>query len=131
GKSLLAKVEEELWDELYGLGSSTAPLIFDDQYICSGGQFFEILIGHDRMQGDLRPLAYQKLGFGSSLMCHPYDVCTMMLLQEAGGVVEAPDGSTLDALLDVTSPVAWIGFANENLAKQVRPILRRLLGEYF
>jgi hypothetical protein len=58
-------------------------------------------------------------------------VCIFLLLQEAGGVVEAPDGSTLDAPLDVTSPIAWIGFANENLAKQVRPILHRLLREFF
>jgi fructose-1,6-bisphosphatase/inositol monophosphatase family enzyme len=131
GKSLMAKVEEELWRELYGLGENAAPLIFDDQYISSGGQFYELMIGHDRMQGDLRPQAYAKLGFDLSLVCHPYDVCTFMLLQEAGAVVEAPDGSTLDAPLDVISPVTWIGFANEELAKQVRPILHRLLREFF
>jgi fructose-1,6-bisphosphatase/inositol monophosphatase family enzyme len=131
GKSLLANIEEELWRELYGLGKTAAPLIFDDQYISSGGQLYELMIGHDRMQGDLRPLAHAKLGFDSPLVCHPYDVCIFLLLQEAGGVVEAPDGSTLDAPLDVTSPIAWIGFANENLAKQVRPILHRLLREFF
>ncbi len=131
GKSLLAKVEEELWRELYGLGNIAAPLIFDDQYISSGGQFYELMIGHDRMQGDLRPFAYAKLGFNSPLVCHPYDVCTLLLLQEGGGIVEAPDGSTLDAPLDVTSPIAWIGFANEDLAKRVRPILHRLLREFF
>lgn len=131
GKSLLAKVEEELWDELYGLGSTTSPLVFDDQYICSGGQFYEILIGHDRMQGDLRPLAHAKLGFTSSLVCHPYDVCTAMLLQEAGGVIEAPDGSTLDVPLDTITPVSWMAYANETLASQVRPVLQRLIAEYF
>lgn len=131
GKSLLAKIEEDLWDELYGLGSTTSPLIFDDQYISSGGQFYEILIGHDRMQGDLRPLAHEKCGFDSSLVCHPYDVCTWMLLQEAGGVVEAPDGSPLDAPLDTVTPVVWMGYANEDLASQVRPILKRLMEKYF
>jgi len=130
GKSLLARVEEELWDELYGLGSTVSPLIFDDQYISSGGQFFEILVGHDRMQGDLRPLAYAKLGFDSVLVCHPYDVCTFFLLQEAGGVVEAPDGTALDGPLDTTSSVSWMGYANEELALQVRPILARLQREY-
>ena len=130
GKSLLAKVEEELWDELYGLGSTVSPLIFDDQYISSGGQFFEIMAGHDRMQGDLRPLAYAKLGFDSVLVCHPYDVCTYFLLQEAGGIVEAPDGTPLDAPLDTTSPVCWMAYANEELAEQVRPILARLRKKY-
>jgi hypothetical protein len=131
GKSLLAKVEEELWDELYTLGSTTSPLVFDDQYISSGGQFYEILIGHDRMQGDLRPLAHAKLGFNSSLVCHPYDVCTWLLLKEAGGVVEAPDGLPLDAPLDTVTPVCWMGYASEHLAQQVRPVLKRLMEKYF
>lgn len=130
GKSLLARMEEQLWDELYGLGSTVSPLVFDDQYISSGGQFFEILVGHDRMQGDLRPLAYAKLGFDSVLVCHPYDVCTYFLLQEAGGVVEAPDGTALDAPLDTTSSVCWMAYASEELACQVRPILARLQREY-
>ncbi len=131
GKALLARVEEEIWDALYGLGSDPSPLVFEDQHITTGGQIYELLIGHDRMLGDLRPLAYRKLGFASSLMCHPYDICTAMLLQEAGGVVEAPEGEPLKAPLDTTSPVAWMGYANPVLAEQIRPLLKRLMEEYF
>ena len=131
GKSLLSQVEEELWDELIGLNSSPSPVIFDDQYISTGGQMFEILVGHDRMQGDLRPLAYARLGFETSLVCHPYDICTALLLEEAGGIVEAPDGTSLSAPLDTTSSVTWIAFANQTLAEQVRPVLRRLLKKHF
>jgi hypothetical protein len=130
GKALLARIEEEIWDTLYGLGSSPSPLVFDDQYICTGGQVYELLIGHDRMLGDLRPLVYRKLGLGSSLVCHPYDICTALLLQEAGGVVEAPDGQPLDTPLDTTSAVSWMGYANPELARQVRPLLQRLIKEY-
>lgn len=126
GKSLLAAMEEELWAQLYGLGSSSSPVIFDDQYICNGGQMFEVMVGHDRMQGDFRPLAYAKLGFDTVLVSHPYDVCTAMLLEEAGGIIEAFDGSPLDCPLDTTSPVSWMAYANEELAGQVRPILRQL-----
>ncbi|MDF2441288.1 MAG: hypothetical protein JWN98_2272 [Abditibacteriota bacterium] len=131
GKSLLAKIEEELWDELYGLGSTSSPLVFDDQYIATGGQIYELLVGHDRMLADLRPMALKKLGFDSSLVCHPYDICTAMLLEEAGAVIEAPDGSVLDVPLDTITPVAWIGYANPVLADQVRPILGRLMQKYF
>lgn len=127
GKSLTAKIEEELWDELYGLGSSSSPLVFDDQYVTTGGQIYELLVGHDRMIGDLRPLVLAKLGFATSLVCHPYDICTALILQEAGGVVETPDGRSLSVLLDTTSPVAWMGYANPVLARKVRPILRRIL----
>jgi len=126
GKSLLARMEEELWDELLGLGSSSSPVVFDDQYISNAGQMFEVMVGHDRMQGDFRPLAYAKLGFDTVLVSHPYDVCTAMLLEEAGAVVEAFDGSPLDCPLDTTSPVSWMAYANEELAGQVRPILRQL-----
>jgi len=131
GKSLLARIEEELWGELYGLGRPGAPLVFDDQYLSTGGQIYELLAGRDRMIGDLRPLAYAKLGFVSSLVCHPYDICTALLLVEAGGIVEAPGGGTLSGPLDTTSPVAWMGYANAELARQVRPILRRLGKKYF
>jgi len=130
GKSLLAKLEEDLWDELYGLGRDATPLIFDDQYICTGGQIYELLVGHDRMLGDLRPLVFQKLGFNTSVVCHPYDICTSMILTEAGVVVEAPDGGTLDVKLDTISPVTWMGYANEHLARQVRPILKRLIKKH-
>jgi fructose-1,6-bisphosphatase/inositol monophosphatase family enzyme len=131
GKALLARVEERIWDELYGLGRGSSPLVFEDQYISTGGQIYELLIGHDRMLGDLRPLAFRSLGLASSLVCHPYDICTAMLLQEAGGVVEAPGGEPLEAPLDTTSPVAWMGYANPALADQVRPLLQRLMQEYF
>lgn len=131
GKALLAQVEEGLWDALYGAEGNGSPLVFDDQYICTGGQVYELLVGHDRMLGDLRPLAFQKLGLKSSLVCHPYDICTSLLLQEAGGVVETPDGRPLRVPLDTTSPVAWMGYANLTLARQVRPVLRRLMKEYF
>jgi hypothetical protein len=116
---------------LYGLGSDPSPLIFEDQHITTGGQIYELMIGHDRMLGDLRPLAYRKIGYASALVCHPYDICTAMLLQEAGGVVEAPSGAPLRAPLDMTSPVAWMGYANPALADLIRPLLKRLMEEYF
>ncbi len=130
GKELLARVEERLWRELHGPGDGGSPLVFEDQYLSSGGQIYELMIGHDRMIGDLRPLAHGKLGIESSLVCHPYDVCAAALLQEAGGVVERPDGRPLDAPLDTTSPVSWMGYANPTLAGLVRPILGRLIEEH-
>ena len=52
-----------------------------------------------------------------------------MLLEEVGGLIEDPFGRPLDVPLDTTSAVAWMGFANETLAGQVRPILQRLITE--
>lgn len=128
GKALTAQLEERLWGELKLVGGGSE-LVFDDQYLTTGGQLFELLTGRDRMIGDLRPLVFRKLGIASSLTCHPYDICTELLLREAGGIVEAPLGGPLRVTLDTTSPVAWVGFANATLARQARPVLRRLVRE--
>lgn len=141
GKALLAGFEEKLWAALHPPASpsksgtsaspgsivSESPLIFDDQYISTGGQLYELLVGHDRLIADLRPLAFARLGLHSSLVCHPYDICTALILTESGGIVENPAGSALTAPLDTTSAVTWVGYANPALAKLARPVIQRLL----
>lgn len=128
GKALTAQLEEAFWHALHGQTGAT-PLVFDDQYISTGGQLYELLCGHDRLLGDLRPLVFARLGLASSLVCHPYDICTALLLEAGGGIIEAPDGRPLRAPLDTTSPVAWVGYANPTLARLARPVLRRVLKE--
>ncbi len=122
GKAWLAEREEKLWRAL-GDGAE----IFDDQYLSSGGQIYELLIGHDRFIADLRPLAFAKLRLRSAVACHPYDICTALIAQELGCVVTAPDGKPLRVPLDTTTPVAWVGYANPALARRIGPKLRRLL----
>jgi hypothetical protein len=127
GKVLASRLEEELWRSIYG--RMEWPVIFDDQYISTGGQFYELLAGHDRMNGDLRPLILAREGMSMSLVCHPYDVCTAMLLAEAGVIFETPEGGPVDVPLDVTSPVTWVAYANETLAALARPVMKRLATE--
>jgi hypothetical protein len=127
GKKAVSCLEEELWRTLYG--RMEWPVIFDDQYISTGGQFYELLAGHDRMNGDLRPMILRREGIEMSLVCHPYDVCTALLLAEAGVIFEKPGGGAVDTPLDLTSPVAWVAYANEALAELARPVLRRLVEE--
>jgi hypothetical protein len=128
GKALLAELEEKLWTELYGREGAAGPMVFDDQYICTGGQLHELIVGHDRFLADLRPLAFQKLELKSALVCHPYDICTALIALEAGCVIEAPLGGKLNVSLDTTTPVAWAGYANPALARHIRPVLGRLIG---
>ncbi|MSU70483.1 MAG: inositol monophosphatase [Opitutaceae bacterium] len=127
GKALTAQIEEDLWRELHGRGPRNSQVVFDDQYLSTGGQLYELLVGHDRMIGDLRPLVFAKLRLSSALTCHPYDICTALILTEAGGIIETPDGRPLCVPLNTTSAVAWMGYANASLARTVRPVLRRLL----
>jgi fructose-1,6-bisphosphatase/inositol monophosphatase family enzyme len=129
GKALLAGLEEAFWAELHGHEPQAAPLVFDDQYVSTGGQIYELASGRDRMWVDLRPQAFRKLGLSLSLTCHPYDICTAMILTELGGVVEMPEGAPLDAPLDTTGPISWVGYANPALAALARPVLQRLVAE--
>ncbi len=141
GKTLLAAFEEKLWATLHapakkskpvaGVAVPQSPLVFDDQYISTGGQLYELLVGHDRLITDLRPLVFKKLGLTSSLVCHPYDICTALIFTEAGGLVENPlNGAAVTTPLDTTSAVTWIGYANPALAKLARPVVKRLLGAF-
>jgi fructose-1,6-bisphosphatase/inositol monophosphatase family enzyme len=131
GKEMLAHFEERLWRELHPAEDYAELAIFDDQYLSTGGQFYELIAGRDRMLGDLRPLAFAELGLPSALACHPYDCCTTLVVEAAGGVVVDPFGEPLDCPLDTTSPVSWIGFANRTLADRVLAVLPKLLAEVF
>ncbi|MBV9491334.1 MAG: inositol monophosphatase [Verrucomicrobia bacterium] len=128
GKALTAHLEEALWTAL-GYSTQTGNLIFEDQYICTGGQFYELIAGHDRMIADLRPLVHRILGIRDGLHCHPYDVAASLVVTEAGLILEKPFGGVLDAPLDTTSSVAWVAYANRTLATQVRPALRAIFSE--
>lgn len=127
GKARTAELEEALWQELVGASGANAEHVFDDQYLSTGGQLYELMAGHDRMVADLRPIILAVVGQPLALTCHPYDLCAALLLQEAGGVVEAPLGGRVRVPLDTTTPVAWVGYANPVLARRVRTVLARLL----
>jgi fructose-1,6-bisphosphatase/inositol monophosphatase family enzyme len=129
GKRLTAGIEQELWDTLHPSDGGRDSIIFEDQYICTGGQFYEILSGHDRMIADIRPLVFAKLGIESALCCHPYDVCSSLILSELGVLIEHPLGGSLDGPLDTTSPIAWVAYANEALASNIRPVFQKILQE--
>lgn len=119
GKTELAEIEAELFARL-GAG-----VVFDDEYICSGGQVHELITGRDRFVADLRPLVDP-----GALACHPYDICTVLLLELAGGVVTDPWGDRLDCPLDTTTPVAWVGYANRALATTIGPVLADVLRDH-
>ncbi len=124
-----AALEEALWGGLGLLGLEGGSRVFEDQYTSTGGQLHELITGKDRFVADLRPLTLPAAGYPEALCCHPYDLCTALLLEAAGGVVEDPRGGAPRARLDTTSPVAWVGYANAKLARRMRPVLRRALAE--
>ena len=128
-KEAAAWLEERLFAELVGDHSAGAPLVFDDEYISSGGQLYELMVGHDRFVADLRPVFMKAKGLPIRLCARPYDLCTELIAREAGVVVTDAWGRPLDAPFDTIADVAWVGYANASLRALVEPVLQRLLRE--
>ncbi|MDX1933816.1 MAG: hypothetical protein SFU56_14555 [Capsulimonadales bacterium] len=127
-KAAIAAFEEELLARV-APNEGENPLVFDDEYISTGGQIYEILVGHDRFLADLRPVFFDALGLPKKLVCHPYDICVERIAREAGVILTDETGGPLTAPLDIRAPVSWVGYANPALRDLIEPHLLELLGE--
>jgi hypothetical protein len=123
----LGAIDDELTDALLGQPQPGKAQAFEDQYISTGGQLYELMAGHDRFVADLRPLVEQRRAGSAALCCHPYDLCTELIARSLGVVVTNERGRPLDAPLDVTSNVSWVGYANAALKTRIEPSLQRAL----
>ena len=132
-REVLAAIDDEVVADVLGPVKPGKAACFEDQYISTGGQLYELMAGHDRFVADLRPLTEALLaaqGMALGLCCHPYDICTALIAEELGVIVTAPDGSPLDASLDVDPDVGWVGYANAAIRDVVEPALLRSLARW-
>lgn len=127
-RARLAEIDDEVVESVLGPPQPGKAQLFEDQYISTGGQLYELMAGHDRFVADLRPLFERTRHGGAALCCHPYDLSTELIARELGVVVTDEHGRPLDAPLDVTSDVSWIGYANPSIRDLIEPHLRRSLG---
>jgi fructose-1,6-bisphosphatase/inositol monophosphatase family enzyme len=126
----LAAIDEEIVRGALGPVRRGKAHCFEDQYISTGGQLYELAAGHDRFVADLRPLLEPVLaarGQALGLCCHPYDLCTELIAREMGALVTDERGEPLRARLGVEADVAWCGYANSRIRAQVEPLLRSAL----
>jgi fructose-1,6-bisphosphatase/inositol monophosphatase family enzyme len=126
-KVLASELMEHLARELVGHVDVTKSAVFDDQYISTGGQFYELIVGHDRFNADLRPAFYEIQNQPPGLCCHPYDCAAMLVALEAGIMLTDAKGDTLDGPLDVTTGLSWAGYANTILRQKIEPLLLQFL----
>ena len=124
GKALLGELDDAVLRRAMGGWNPQKAEVYCDQYICTGGQLAEVVLGRDRFVLDVRPLVYRKLGVDSALACRPYDLAAWLVAAQAGCVVCDPFGAPLDAPLDVTTNVACAVYANRALADLLIPIVR-------
>jgi hypothetical protein len=126
-KVLAGELAEYLASNLIGPADVTKAAVFEDQYICTGGQFYELIVGHDRFNADLRPLFYRIQNQGEGLCCHPYDCAGLLIAEEADVIITDGLGHPLDAPLDTTAGVSWAGYANGKLRGKIEPLLSGFL----
>lgn len=128
----LAAIDEEIIRRVLGPVERGKAHCFEDQYLSSGGQLYELMMGHDRFVADLRPLTEKILnraGIVLGICCHPYDVCTELIAREAGVVVTDERGELLRAPLNVDADIAWVGYGNDAIRREIEPVLRSVLRE--
>jgi hypothetical protein len=91
-------------------------VVWDDLAPCSGAYLAGLADGADTAVLDPRPLLSP-----STLPAHPYDLAGLVVARAAGAVIEALPPGPLDVPIDTSSPVAWAGYANPEVAERLRP----------
>jgi hypothetical protein len=128
----LAAIDEEIVRGALGPVEPGKAHCFEDQYLSTGGQLYELMMGHDRFVADLRSLTeplMQRRGLVLGICCHPYDICTELIAREAGVIVTDERGGRLRAPLHVDPDLSWAGYANDWIRRQIEPLLHTALRE--
>lgn len=132
-RDLIGRIEEDFFTRALPPQADGRSISFEDQYMSTGGQLYELLCGRDLFIADVRGLLEPRLreaGRYRPLACHPYDLAAALIAQEAGVEVCAPDGSPLSYPLDTTTPCSWVGYANKSLRASLEPSLLATLREH-
>ena len=130
GKELTARIDEDLIGRALGGWDHRKAEVYSDQYISSGGQLAEVLLGRDRFVLDIRPLVHAALGYDGTLCCKPYDLCTALIAEAAGCIVTTAGGGPLDPPLDTTTNLDFAAYANPTLAAVLGPLVTATLRDH-
>jgi hypothetical protein len=128
----VAALDEAVTRAVLGPPTRGKAQCFEDQYICTGGQLYELMVGHDRFTCDLRAVfdrAQAARGLELGICCHPYDLASLLVAERAGLIVTDAAGAPLNAPLSVEDDVAWVGFANAAIRSEVEPALQAQMRE--
>ena len=129
-RDVMGAIDDEIVAEVSGPAVAGKAACFEDQYISTGGQLYELMAGHDRFIADIRPVLVPVLtarGLPRPLACHPYDLSSCLIATELGVRLTDAAGNELDAPFDLDTDVSWVGYANDRLRARVEPALRGAL----
>jgi len=123
-RDVLASIDDDIQFALLGPGTQGKARCFEDQYLSTGGQLYELMMGHDRFLADLRPLlrpVFQQRGWMPGLRCHPYDLCTELVAREAGVLITDENGQQLRCPTNLETHVSGVGYANQQIRHWLSP----------
>jgi fructose-1,6-bisphosphatase/inositol monophosphatase family enzyme len=129
-RDVLAAIDDDIVADVLGPAVAGKAACFEDQYLSTGGQFYELMAGRDRFIADIRPLMlpiHAQRGLPAPLTCHPYDISTALIAEELGVILTNAVGGPLDAPFDTESDVSWAGYANAQIRASVEPALEAAL----
>lgn len=132
-RDTIAAIDEEIIYHALGPVKPGKAHCFEDQYISSAGQLYELIAGHDRFNADIRPWVNADPGKheqNPGITCHPYDLCTELIAREAGVFVTDLEGNPLAAKLNTSEEVGWAGYANAAIRQQIEPLLQAALEKF-
>jgi fructose-1,6-bisphosphatase/inositol monophosphatase family enzyme len=125
----IARLEASFFAHLVDSEGCDARSIYDDQYCSSAGQLVQLALGRYRMVVDPREWVHRRRG-APGVTSKPYDLAgAVVCARAAGAVVLDVEGGPLDFPIDATTPVGYLGFANEPTRRRLLPWWRRTLQE--
>lgn len=130
GKDLVSRIEEQFLDNIFRNRTAEYLPVFEDQYISTGGQLYELICGHDRFTADFRASMYShfsRIGKSQGQVCHPYDMAALLIAEEAGIIITDVHGEEFDCPLGTINNIDWLGYANEAIRMQCEKTLQKLL----
>ena len=123
-KEKIGKVYDILYSKLIPNRQMNDAKVFSDEYLSTAGQVYLLATGKYRLVADLRPLYQDKI---LSLCCHPYDLSTILIAEEAGVLIRNHNNKVIDYPLDTKTNCSWIGFANNDLYRKYSKMFFEIL----
>lgn len=127
--ALIGEIADETLGIILGPVGKGEAVVYNDQYLSSGGCMYLLATGRYRFFADLRPLIGQA-GRTVGLCAHPYDLCTHLIATEVGAIVTDMAGGPLAYPLSTDTDCGWIGYANANIVAEMRTPLAMVTREF-
>ena len=127
---MLAEIDEEIVRAALGKPREGKAQCFEDQYISTGGQLYELMAGHDRFIADIRPLM-------SSVMKRPRSrpehllssvrLCTELIAREFGVMITGRRRAAARLNRSRTKPMSHGSAMRIGDIGQIEPLLQAVL----